>query len=378
MAWLLVWFQTDERANWDSLIYHKHAFEYAGLSPEEADALSWSVYARYADDRPIAMISAGLDGNLWRAPERDRWMNLYRMRPLYPALVTAAYPVLGFRAPMAVSALVTVSFVVLSFVGLGLVFGYRVSGLATMVALLNDNFMHWLILVSADGMAMVLWGASLVATAGYSKTGRRSWLAGIVASVALLAITRPPGSLAPFVPLVCMLAAAVLRRPVWRRFAVASIAAGIPAAAVVVAFTMLGMPTLADVIQENPTKHFALPDIADPMSHLVTQIRWAVPNRLLPTLSSQPVLMASILAGFAGLVVARSWVVAPFLVAAVVAPAAWFIHPVWYDAGRIMAPGWFSLNLGIALLIYTVLLSQRVRMMGIMEWATRAESRVPS
>jgi hypothetical protein len=377
IAWLSVWFQTDERANWDSLIYHKHAFEYAGVPAADADALSWYVYARYADPVPVAVIAEALDGNPWRAPEQDRWMNLYRMRPFYPALVTAAYPLLGLRAPMALSAIVTVSFFVLTFVGFGLLFGLRVGVLATGAAVLNDNFMHWLVILTPEGLAMVLWAAGLIATAGYVQTGRRPWLAGIVIAVALLAITRPTGFLAPLVPLVCMIAAAALRRPVWRRFAVATIAAGIPALGMVAVFTLAGMPTLADVIQENPTRHFALPDIADPMSHLFSQIGWAVPNRLLATFFSQPVLMASVVAGFAGLVVARSWVVAPFLVGAFIAPAAWLIHPVWYDAGRIMAPGWVSLNLGIALLISAFLLGQRERVLAAMDWATRSEATVP-
>jgi hypothetical protein len=61
-SWLVVWFQTDPRANWDSLIYHKHAFEYAGLPAEEADAASWAIYARYGDDGQRAIIIKALDG----------------------------------------------------------------------------------------------------------------------------------------------------------------------------------------------------------------------------------------------------------------------------------------------------------------------------
>jgi hypothetical protein len=33
-GWLLIWFQTEPRANFDSLIYHTHAFDYAGLDRE--------------------------------------------------------------------------------------------------------------------------------------------------------------------------------------------------------------------------------------------------------------------------------------------------------------------------------------------------------
>jgi hypothetical protein len=83
--------------------------------------------------------------------------------------------------------------------------------------------------------------------------------------------------------------------------------------------------------------------------------------------------LASVVAGFAGLMIRRSWTAAPFLVAALVIPLAWVVHPVWFDAGRIMAPVWVSLSVGIALLIDTVLRSQRDGILALTEWVTRPE-----
>jgi len=360
-GWLIIWFQTEPRANWDSLIYHTHAFQYAGQSPAAADAQSWQVYARYADDTPRGVIQEALAGRDWRAPERDRWMNLYRMRPIYPLLVAAAYPVLGLRAPMAVSALVTIGFVVVSFAGFGLLFGHRVAALATAVALVNMAFTQWLVLLATDGLALVWWAAVLVSVARYAQTGSRPWLAAIGFTVLALALTRPTGSLAPLVPGLCALAAAAARHPVWRRFTAATLAAAVPAILIVIVLSALRMPGISDVLQENPTRHFALPDVANPVAHLFTQIRWAVPYRLLPTLLAEPVLLAAVIAGFAGLWVSRSWIVAPFLVAALVVPVAWLIHPIWSDAARILSPAWVSLNLGLALLVNAGFIANRNR-----------------
>jgi hypothetical protein len=370
-GWLLVWFQTDPRANWDSLIYHKHAFEYAGMSAEAADAASWAVYDRYADDRQRATIIAALDGQDWRAPDRERWMNLYRMRPLYPALVAAAYPVFGTRAPMAVSLGVTIAFVVTLGVGVSLVFGGRVGAIAVLAAVVNPYFRPWIVFLTPDGMAIVLWTAGLVTTAMYARTGRRGWLLGVAGSVLVLAITRPTGTLAPFVPLICCAVAVAARQPVWRRFAAATVAAGIPALAVLLLFLALGMPGIVDVLQENPTRHFALPDVPDPVAHWLTQIRWAVPSRLLPTLLADPLLLGLVLTGLAGLVMARSWTVAPFLAALLVIPVAWLIHPIWYDANRILSPAWVSLSVGLAILVKLGLVANRERLLSAMDQMTR-------
>jgi hypothetical protein len=374
VIWLVLWFGADVRANWDSLVYHKHALEYAGVPAEEAHALSWDLFVRYGSDEAVVAVTAVYDGP-WVNPASERWINLYRMRPAYPLLVAAAYPVLGRRAPMAVSALVTVAFTVVSFAGFGLLFGYQVSGLATLIALLNGFFTHWLIFLTTDGLSIVLWAAGLVSVARYAQTGRMAWLVGVGLVVLLLGLTRPTGSLAPLVPAVCAIFAVILRNPVWRRFTLAALAAAIPALGVLLVMHLLGMPGISDVLQENPTHHFSLPDIQDPVNWLVRQIQWAVPYRLVPTLLSQPILLGAIAAGLGGLVLARSWIVAPFLAAAMIAPMAWLLHPIWSDADRILSPTWVSLNLGIALLITTLLVGQRERFMAAADWISRPVSR---
>ncbi|RPH36926.1 MAG: hypothetical protein EHM90_00735, partial [Chloroflexi bacterium] len=150
-GWLLIWFQTDPRANFDSLIYHTHALEYAGLEREEADAVSWRIFARYATDREQAIIADTIGGS-WSTPADGRWMDLYEMRPLYPLLVAAAYPFVSERAPMAVSAVVTVGFVMMTAVGFGLLSGWRAAAFAAAAALLQVNFTHWLVFLTTDGL----------------------------------------------------------------------------------------------------------------------------------------------------------------------------------------------------------------------------------
>jgi hypothetical protein len=176
------------------------------------------------------------------------------------------------------------------------------------------------------------------------------------------------------VPAICAVAALGLRNGVWRRFAAATLAGVVPAAGVLVVQGMLGLPGLSDVMQEIPTRHFALPDVADPIAHTIALNRWAIPNRLLPTLVEQPLLLLTVVAGFAGFVVRPTWPTTPFLVAALVIPVAWMIHPVWFDAGRILAPAWVSVNLGIALLIEHLLVTQRERVLRAADRVTQPDS----
>jgi hypothetical protein len=369
-AWLLIWFQTEPRANFDSLIYHTHALEYAGLDREEADEVSWRIFHRYATDRERTIIADTIGGE-WSTPPDGRWMDLYEMRPLYPLLVAAAWPIVGERAPMAVSATVSVAFVVITALGFGLLFGWRAAGIATVAALLQVNFTHWLVFLTTDGLAMPLWAGSLLAMAFYVRSGDRRWLVAVGLAVLALAVTRPTGSLAPIVPALCAGVAFVLRHGAWRRFALASAAAALPAAGVVLVQGLLGYPGMADVLQEMPTQHFALPDIEDPIGYTIAVLNWAIPQRLLPTLFGQPLLLATIVAGIAGLALHRSTSAAIFLAGVVVVPVAWIVHPVWFDAGRILSPAWISLSLGVGLFAQWVLVTGREPIRRIAGWATR-------
>ncbi|HUG94981.1 MAG TPA: hypothetical protein VMK30_02430, partial [Pleomorphomonadaceae bacterium] len=147
-GWATIWFSTDARAGWDSLVYHKYAFEYAGLPPEQQDALSWELFTRYGSPNLVSYVTEALDGHEWSfglRPEQERWGLQYRMRPAYPTLVAAGYPVLGTRAPLAVSAFAAVLFVVTTFVGLKMLAGRRVAMIATGLGIFNILFTPWLV-----------------------------------------------------------------------------------------------------------------------------------------------------------------------------------------------------------------------------------------
>jgi len=372
IGWVLLWFNTEPRSNFDSLIYHTRAFEYAGLSRQAADDLSWEVYARYADDRERTIITATI-GGAWSTPNAPRWMGLYEMRPLYPTIVAAAYPMASWRAPMVTSAVVTVTFFVATVTGFWLLFGPRVALFATLAALVQANFTHWLVFLSTDGAAMAMWAVCLVATALFATRGQARWLAAVAVGALLLALARPTGSLAPFVPLVCAVAALVARRPVWRRFGLATVAAAVPAGLVLLWQHQVGYPGLSDVLQEIPTRHFGLPDIADPIGYSVSLAWWALTDRLLPTLLTDPFLLGAVIAGLVGFAIRPRWSTAPFLAGALLMPLAWIVHPVWYDAGRILAPVWVSLNLGIGLVIEWAVVRFREPIRDAAAWATSPE-----
>ncbi len=200
----------------------------------------------------------------------------------------------SWRAPMVASAVVTVTFFVVTITGFWLLFGAprgavrdacRAHPGAT--SPIGSSFL------STDGIAMTMWAASLVATALYATRGQMRWLAAVAIAVLLLALARPTGSLAPFVPLICApLPRSVARRPEWRRFGAATLAAAVPAGLV------LRRPAPARLPRPERRaagdSHAAFRPAGHRGSRSATRSRlgiWALTDRLLPTLLSDPSLL---------------------------------------------------------------------------------------
>ncbi|MGH2668043.1 MAG: hypothetical protein ACRDH5_02790, partial [bacterium] len=202
VGWAALWLGTVPRADWDSLVYHKYAFEYAGLAPQEQDELSWQLFTRYASPNLVLYVAETLDGEEWHSdvgPHSTRWALQYRMRPAYPTLVAAGYPLLGARAPLAVSAFAVVLFVATTLVGLHILAGWRVAVIATGLGILNVLFTPWLVALMTDGLGTSLWAVTLTTGALWISQGRLVWLAALALAVLALCFTRPIGVLSPAV-----------------------------------------------------------------------------------------------------------------------------------------------------------------------------------
>lgn len=371
LGWAVLWLSTTPRAGWDSLVYHKYALEYAGLGPEEQDTLSWGLFVRYASPTLVTFVTDALDGEEWQfdlAPSQSRWGLQYRMRPAYPALVAAAFPVLGTKAPLAVSAFATMLFFGTAFAGMLRLAGWRVAVIATGLGFLNLYLTQWLVTLMPDGLAIALWAVTLTTGALWVRQERPIWLLALGLAVLALCLTRPLGILAPAVFGLSAIGAVLLRARVWRAFTAATVAAAVPVAAIVVLFAAAAYPGWWDLLQDLPTLHFSLPDIEDPIGWLIAQDLHALTNVMPIGLLARPLVLALTVGGVVGLLLPRQWWTAPFLAALPVVLVSYLVHPSTTEIDRTLAPAWISLHTGLAILIVLGAVRWRFR---LLEWIDR-------
>lgn len=360
VGWLVLWDTTRPRTSWDSLMYHRIALEYVGAPVAEQEAAAWALFTLYADPADVELVEAGIreGGSPWDAmeePTRERWVDLYRSRPLYTLLVAAGYPFLDLRAPLLVSAATVLLFTVSMALGVGRVVGYGVGLVAVLLSFANPLFVKWLIFLQPDGLAIGLWTACLALSALFIHSGTARWFGLFVVAAIALSFTRPLGVFLPLVLGTCTVAALVARRPEWRRLGLGTGAAALATALFTAYSYVLGLPTVTDVLQDLPTRHFLRPEVADPLIWTIEVAAAQIVNPLLPSLIGNPALLGAAVIGLVGLVVVgRSWAVAPFVAAIVIVPFAYLIHPQLSEAPRTMAPIWVSVHLGMAMAFVAV------------------------
>ncbi|MEK6192542.1 MAG: hypothetical protein AABM41_09555 [Chloroflexota bacterium] len=380
-GWAALWFSTDARAGWDSLVYHKYAFEYAGLPPEQQDALSWDLFTRYGSRPLVLYVTETLDGHEWSfdlRPEQERWGLQYRMRPAYPTLVAAAYPVLGTRAPLAISAFAVALFVATTFVGLLMLAGLRVAVIATGIGVFNVLFTQWLVALMTDGLAISLWAVTLTTGALWISQRRPVWLVALGLAVLALCFTRPIGVLAPAVFGLSAIGAALAGADEWRRFLVAAVVAAVPAVAVTAFLAAAGFPGFLDLMQDLPTGHFTAPDIADPLGWLLSNDLQQLTTTLPFGLLARPLVLALVVGGIVGLLLVGRWWTVPFLAALPVVLVAYLLQPSLSDVDRVLAPAWVSVHTGLALLVVLGAIRWRARVLELADRLTRHETATPA
>ena len=360
VGWLVLWDTTRPRTSWDSLMYHRIALEFVGAPVAEQTAVAWALFARYADPTEVERVEAGIreGGSPWHAmatPSRERWVDLYRSRPLYGLLVAAGYPFLDLRAPLLVSAATALLFTLSMTLGVGRVVGYGVALTAVVFSFANPLFAKWLIFLQPDGLAIGLWTACLTLAALFVRHGSARWVAVFVVASIALSFTRPLGVFLPVVLGTCTLAALAARRTEWRRLGLAAGAAALATALFTAYSYLLELPTVTDVLQDLPSRHWLRPEAADPLMWTIEVAGAQILNPLLPTLLGNPALWGPVVIAVIGLVVVgRSWTLAPFVAAIPILPLAYLIHPQLSEAPRTLAPIWVSLHLGVAMAFVAV------------------------
>ena len=370
VGWLVLWTTTTPRTGWDGLMYHRFALEYAGAPVVEQEAVAWDLFERYADQALVETVASGIEqgASPWEAigqPSRERWVDIYRSRPMYPLLVGATYPLVGSVAPMLVSALAVLIFTAAMLVGVGWLTGYGVALMSVLLGFSNPRFAEWLISMVPDGLGIALWTASLVFTAIYVRAGQRRWVLALGLAATLLAFTRPIGAFLPLALLLAASAAGLARRPEWRRLALATATSMVAVGIFAVYSVAMELPGLWDQLQDLPTRHFNRPDVADPIGWTVDVARAQLANAWW-TLAKDPSIWGPVVLAVIGFVlIARSWALSPFVAAIAVLPLAYLAHPQLSEAPRIMAPLWASVSIGVSLvLVWVVERLQRLPLRG--------------
>lgn len=361
VGWLAMWSVVTPRTGWDSLMYHRLAIEYSGASAAEAMAGAWSVFERYGPPDQVEVVGEGMrqGGSPWQAmevPSRERWVDLYRSRPVYTLLVAIGYPVVGLVAPLLVSIGAVLVFSVALLAGLTRVIGYGAAAIAMLLSFANPLFNQWLIFLQPDGLSIALWTACLVLTALFIHRGNRLWLWMLLGAGVALSFTRPLGVFLPATIGVALTAAIIARAPEWRRLALAVGAASVGVALFAAYSYLFGLPTLTDALQDLPSRHFLRPEVDDPFTWTRRIAAAQVRDPLLPTLLGDPALWAPLLLAVAGLAAfSRGWELTPMLAAIAVVPLAYLIHPQLSEAPRTMAPIWVSVHVGLGIGVARVL-----------------------
>jgi hypothetical protein len=353
-AWIILWFGFEPHASWDALFYHRIAAGYAGLTQPQQDAYAWTTFAPHANPeyRQWLIDHHSWPWGGWHDPIRERWVGLYEMRPLYPVLIAVGIPAFGSQAPMVVTALATIGFVLALGLGLARLVG-RTRAIAVVgLCLATPAFSMWLVFLQTDGIAIALFAAALVLLALYLSEGRSRWIAGFGVAAGLLCFARPLAYVLPVAIAVPLAFAAIRRDRVVRRFGLALGVAVIPLTAFVAFSAWAGFPSFLDLLQDLPTVHFSQPDVQDPLGYLARSIAWQTHANLLPALGANPLLFASLLVAPLGYLWARpGWWATPFLVSIPFVAITYAIHPSISEVVRTLAPAWIGLHLGVVLFV---------------------------
>jgi hypothetical protein len=350
IAWIGLWSITSPRAGYDTLWYERFGLRYAGASADEQIAGSWAVFAAYADP---AIVPRYADAWPWKGENdstRSRWVGLYAMRPAFPLLVAAARPVAGNAGALAPSVVAVVIFTVAVGLSAPRLIGLVGTGLLLLISFANPFFGAWLVYLTTDGLGVALWAAMLLGAARFVESGARRWLVMLFAVTLVAAFNRQTGVV--LIPSLAVLAliTSMLRKPVWRRLAVAAVVASIPVGLFAVYATVAGLPSFIDMLQDAPTRHFADPDIAHLPRYLLGKFREQAPV-LMSRLLAEPHLWIPLTFGVVGLVLSRTWLGWLCLTSLVFLPVLHFVHPILTEANRTLAPGWFNVHVGLVLLL---------------------------
>lgn len=348
----------------DTARYAQLALQYQGADPDQARLEATALVCQDQAEQALRISAAAVvpyipDGGITARCMSEqathlhpsgspRYQELFASRPGYPAVVAVLAPVLGLKAALWV---IPVTAVLAA--GVGVWWLLRLAGLSPHLAAGGQGLLYVLPvgwwgsqmltegLVLAAAVAVVL-GVVLLGR-GRAGVGFLLLAAGFGVAVAVKYSTAVVlGGAVAAAAAVCWWIGAGDRRALLATAVGCAGAAG----AVAVGSRVLGLPGLADSVQDMLTLHFTRPDVADPWLGLISAnlgywVRWPV---LVP--SNVGLVAGCVLAGWA------LWRWSPLVAAAVsaVAVAAFatvLVHPEPGELDRLYSLAWLLVAVGL-------------------------------
>ena len=330
----------------DTWWYARGALIYSGSTREDAERQASLLICeeRYPNDPAC----------VYRPITSDRYARIFTTRPLYPLLTAPLVndDVRGIAAALrAITLACCVAVGALAYGGVRRSGGGRTAGFAALVALFLLPSGFWMTRLDAEapmmvGLLAVIWG--LLAW----RVGRTSGLAWAAAGLAWTFGAKSANGFAVALTLVVGAGLAVVfdaRGARRRNLAVVALGA-LGVLGWVVASAALRLPSFTDTLQDLATRHFVLPDVADPWRYLrqrdVRLFRsetWTVIRLGWPWLLT--------LAGIGAIIAQLRWRAIPWLSVGATGVLAVMAHPLSSEYQRLVVPLWLPVAAGIGLLI---------------------------
>ena len=343
ICWSVRWISVTDHASGDTFWYTRLALEYRG-SPESEATVAAAGYlvalSHVTDPAPTIELAQSIDA---------RYPAIFASRPVYPLVAAALMPFFGLDAMIAAAALgATLFAVALGLVAFG-VTGRAMAAVLAVVAAYALPLGSWLVFLYADGWMFAWLALTLGAATASLRGGGRGWLLVFACGLVFLYGSKTANGVVVVIAVVALWVLVAIAGHASARSgaALASIAVTIGAGQVAL-FGLLGAPGLAETLQDYFTRHFAVPDVADPLLLLLQREVTLVPWMLL-TLILNPIVLIVAALGLGPLLVVRAPWALLWVLAGVATAATVLVHPVISEVPRLMAPIWVSVSLGLVI-----------------------------
>lgn len=324
----------------DTFWYARQMAILSGHSDAAANEIGGQLLAEVRGDNPAvwAEVAASVD---------KRYPAIFAARPLYPMAAAAFEPILGTGGLLIISIIAGAACAGAVATAGRVLSGSDTVGISSGIFTLVLPSGQWFTYLLADGLMLALWAVALVTATQFSRDGRWTSLAAFAFAVLGLWLAKSAnGGVMVVVIGGSTLVLGLTTNSTGRFFRL--LAVSIVAGAVYLGLaSVFGFSGVIESLQDLSTRHFAAPDVANPITDLLARNSYLLAS--LPSMLATGVVPVLLLGGglLALMVCTRSpdryaWLVASACCAGLV-----IAHPLPSEIPRLVAPAWLSAAIGL-------------------------------